>query len=165
MTPACLYDQQLECCSAQVVAIPLACSPTPHPLITFGGFPKLGVPFCGVPVIRTTIFWGSMLGSWETTIYFKEAPYITGRRRFLVEGTTMGGRVLIKPTHFNAARHAVHNMHTEEPPVVIIWITTGFQLGISVIIHPLSCPRRYIILCDCGEAPPIGCAKQWPSEL
>ena len=28
----------------------------------FGGFPKLGVPLLGVPIVRTIIFWGLYWG-------------------------------------------------------------------------------------------------------
>ena len=28
----------------------------------YGGFPKLGVPFWGVPIIRTIVFWGQYWG-------------------------------------------------------------------------------------------------------
>ena len=38
--------------------------------VGFGGFPKLGVPFLGVPIIRTIVFWGLYWGPyWETTIW------------------------------------------------------------------------------------------------
>ena len=40
------------------------------PLKYLGGFPKLGVPFLGVPIIRTIVYWGlywgtSILGSYH----------------------------------------------------------------------------------------------------
>ena len=38
----------------------------------FRGFPKLGVPFWGVPVIRAIVFWGSMLVS----PYFRNLPFV-----------------------------------------------------------------------------------------
>ena len=28
----------------------------------YGGFPKLGVPFLGVPIIRNIVYWGLYLG-------------------------------------------------------------------------------------------------------
>ena len=39
---------------------------------SYGGFPKLGVPFLGVPIIRTIVFWGLLiLGS----PHFGKLPY------------------------------------------------------------------------------------------
>ena len=32
-------------------------------IVGFGGFPKLGVAFWGVPIIRTIVFWGLFWGS------------------------------------------------------------------------------------------------------
>ena len=40
--------------------------------LKYGDFPKLGVPFLGVPIIRTIVFWGSTLGS----PYFGKLPYV-----------------------------------------------------------------------------------------
>ena len=37
----------------------------------YEGFSKLGVPFWGVPIIKTLVFWGSILGS----PYFGKLPY------------------------------------------------------------------------------------------
>ena len=37
-----------------------------------GGFPKLGIPFLGVPIIRTIIYWGLYLGS----PYFGKLPLV-----------------------------------------------------------------------------------------
>ena len=34
----------------------------PCRFIVYGGFPKLGVPFLGVPIIRTIVFWGLYWG-------------------------------------------------------------------------------------------------------
>ena len=31
-------------------------------ILRYGGFPKLGVPFLGVPIIRTTVYWGPFWG-------------------------------------------------------------------------------------------------------
>ena len=44
-------------------------------LYIYGGFPKLGVPFLGVPIIRTTVFgglyyWGPpVLGNYHIYVY------------------------------------------------------------------------------------------------
>ena len=42
----------------------------------FGGFPKLGVPFWGVPLIRSIVYWGLYWG-----------PLILGNYRILFGGT------------------------------------------------------------------------------
>ena len=42
-----------------------------HAAVQYGGFPKLGGTLLGVPIIRTIVFWGSILGS----PYFGKLPY------------------------------------------------------------------------------------------
>ena len=41
----------------------------------YGGFPKLGVPFLGAPIIRTIVFWGLYWGPLILGMYHIETRF------------------------------------------------------------------------------------------
>ena len=62
----------------------------------YRGFPKLGVPFWGVPIIRTRVFGGSILGSpsfWETTICPHRSSHLSAPFGAVVTLFEVGARV------------------------------------------------------------------------
>ena len=64
-----------------------------------GGFPKLGVPFLGVPIIRTIIFWGLYWGPLVLGNY--QLRWSSGSNKTAMDGNFGAPGMLLKGVPFS----------------------------------------------------------------